>query len=93
MVTYAVGKPVRTKAMIYKKSQNVRIHNPNDVLVDPLPIGTLGRIHSAHERGDGFSGWLYEERWSKTIQVDIPQQMLGTLLEPHQHNMFPHFAR
>jgi hypothetical protein len=87
---FSAGAAVRTTAAILRASYNVRIRNPEKFLVPSLPIGTLGRVHSLER--DRLIVWLYEEKFSYTIILEIPWHMIGTLMEPHSHGMFPHLV-
>jgi hypothetical protein len=84
------GSPFITSALIYKRSQNVKVTNPEDMPIVALPVGTFGRLHS--ERNGTFCVWLLCEKNMATIIVEVPLQMMGLLFKQHHHRIFPHFA-
>lgn len=87
---FAPGDAVHTTAVIFRKSTNIRIQNPDKFTSPLLPMGTLGRLHSHDGRADVFTVWFLDETTMNTIIADLPRVMVGLLLEHHEHGIFPH---
>jgi hypothetical protein len=84
------GSGVQTHAVIAKNNQNVKITNLDAMLLEMIPNGTLGRIHSRNSRGI-YTVWLLDEATYSTLIVEVPQHMMGSLFTPKDHGLFPHF--
>jgi len=85
-----IGSPLQTIVVILKRTQQIRITNPQKLGGGVLPIGTFGRIHS--EARGVYTVWLLDETNMNTIIVEVPSVLMAMHFKQHPHQIFPHFA-